>query len=374
MVNKLFNYIKYYLREGRFLKNINKLSFASKKALISYTVMPFLMQKNTHTNKQESQVIVDLLTCLGYQVDVIHFSNKQKLNYSNYDLIFGFGEPFENSFKDKKCSAKKIYYATGAHAFHQNAAEVNRIIEFNQKYNSNLLPQRIIPWFWTLSTSFSDFLIVIGNEWTANTYYKFTNKPIFTINATALINPDIKNIKREIKETRKNFLWFGSLGLVHKGLDLCLEYFTRHTEYKLHICGPIEEDFFSTMEAFLSKPNIIFHGFVDVNTHKFIEIVSECLFAILPSCSEGQSTAILTAMSSGLIPVATRYTGLDIDRLGYLIEQLNIDSMAFTIRTISSQKDDYLKLQSTQCANYIKNEHALDNYKDNLFKIFLKQI
>ena len=137
MVNKLLNYIKYYLREGRFLKNINKLSFASKKALISYTVMPFLTQKDTHTNKQESQVIVDLLTCLGYQVDVIHFSNKQKLNYSNYDLIFGFGEPFENSFKDKKCYAKKIYYATGAHAFHQNAAEVNRIIEFNKKYNSN---------------------------------------------------------------------------------------------------------------------------------------------------------------------------------------------------------------------------------------------
>ena len=370
----MFKYIKYSLREGRFIKNINKMSSASKKALLSYTVMPFLTQKNTHSNKQESQVIVDLLTSLGYQVDIIHFSNTKKLNYSNYDLIFGFGEPFENSFKDKKCSAKRIYYATGAHSFHQNTAEVNRIKEFNKKYNSNLLPKRITPWLWTLSISFSDFLIVIGNEWTASTYYKFSNIPIFTINATALINPDLKNINRDINETRKNFLWFGSSGLIHKGLDLCLEYFTTHTEYTLHICGPIEEDFFSAMDPFLTKPNIIFHGFVNVNSQRFIKIVSECLFAILPSCSEGQSTAILTVMSSGLIPVATRFTGLDIGSLGYLIEQLNIDSLASTIKTISSQNNDYLNLQSTQCINYIKGEHSLENYRENLSKIFMKTI
>ncbi len=40
-------------------------------------------------------------------------------------------------------------------------------------------------------------------------------------------------------------MWFGSGGMIHKGLDLVLEVFARMQEYHLHICGPVhhEEDF-----------------------------------------------------------------------------------------------------------------------------------
>lgn len=366
MVKQLLRPIKYRLREGRFLKNINQRSAGNPRVLISYTVIPFLSNKKSHTNRQESRVIAELFDLLGYQVDVIHYTNPKKPNYQDYDVIFGFGEPFENSFRDLRCNAKRIYYATGAHVFHQNPAEARRVIEFNVKHGVNLLPKRLVPWCWTLSTTFSDFLIVIGNDWTASTYQNFTDKPVLPINATALVNKNSVNIQRNLSNARKNFLWFGSAGLVHKGLDLCLEYFANHSEYTLHICGPQEPEFFRVMQDLLQKPNIVYHGFVDVTSDKFIEITSLCLFAILPSCSEGQATALLTAMGAGLIPIGSSYTGINIEQLGYLIHRLDVEAMDNTIKIAQAQTDQTLQQQSATAMNYIQNNHTLDQFKNNL--------
>lgn len=372
MVKQLLRPIKYWLREGRFLKNINKRSACNPRVLISYTVIPFLSSKKSHTNQQESRVIADLFDQLGYLVDVIHYTNLKKPNYQDYDVIFGFGEPFENSFHDSRCKAIRIYYATGAHVFHQNPAEARRVIEFNVKYGANLLPQRLVPWCWTLSTTFSDYLIVIGNDWTASTYQNITDKPVLPINATALINKNSVNIQRNLSNARKNFLWFGSAGLVHKGLDLCLEYFANHSEYTLHICGPQEPEFFRVMQDSLQKPNIVYHGFVDVTSDKFIEITSHCLFAILPSCSEGQATALLTAMGAGLIPIGSRYTGINIEQLGYLIDRLDVAAIDDTIKTAQTQTDEALRKQRAIAIAYIQNNHTLDHFKKNLTEELVK--
>ena len=368
MKKNLLSTFKYYLREGRFLKNINKQSANLPKVLISYTVIPFFSIKKSHTNQQESQIIVNLFDKRKYQVDVIHYTNPRKINYKNYDVIFGFGEPFENSFHDLRCKAKRIYYATGAHVFHQNPAEVARVIEFNTKYGANLLPQRLALWCWSLSSSFSDFLIVIGNEWTASTYTKFTNKPVLPLNATALINKNTKNIQRDLPSAMKNFLWFGSSGMIHKGLDLCLEYFAQHPEYNLHICGQHETDFFQTMQKLINKPNIINHGFVDVNSEKFIDITSRCIFAILPSCSEGQATALLTAMGAGLIPIASSYTGVNIEKLGYLIDRLDVDKIDEIIKSTQAQSIEEIQKKSSAVVDYIQNNHLSDHFEVNLDK------
>lgn len=375
MVKQLLRPIKYWLREGRFLKNINKRTAGNPRVLISYTVIPFLSNKKSHTNQQESRVIADLFDQLGYQVDVIHYTNLKKLNYREYDVIFGFGEPFENSFRDSRCKAKRIYYATGAHVFHQNPAEARRVVEFNAKYGANLLPQRLVPWCWTQSTTFSDYLIVIGNDWTESTYKSFTDKPILPINATALVNKNSVNIQRNLSNARKNFLWFGSAGLVHKGLDLCLEYFSSHPEYNLHVCGPQESEFFRVMQSELQKPNIVYHGFVDVMSEKFIEITSRCLFAILPSCSEGQATALLTAMGTGLIPIGSRYTGINIEQLGYRINSLDLDMIDETIKTAQAQTDEALIVQSAAILEYINKKHTIEYYKyqfNNILQYIIK--
>ena len=355
--------IKRLFREGRFLKNVRKKNH-EKNVLLSYTVTPFLTDKNGHTNSQESKIIAEIFDELGFNVDVIHYTNQKKIAYKKYDIIFGFGEPFENSFGET--SLKRIYYATGAHVCHQNNAETRRIEEVNAKYDANILPKRLVPWNWSMSTSMSDAIIVIGNKWTKSTYTKYTNSPIFSVNATALTNENTSLINRDIEKTKTCFLWFGSHGLVHKGLDLCLEYFTNNSNLSLHICGPMEDDFKEVFEKMLQKDNIFYHGFVNVKSKKFIDIVSQCSFSILPSCSEGQATALLTTMGAGIIPIATKYCGVDIESLGYLISGLNVSAIDRVVEKTLSLNNDTIFNLSTKNQRHISTLHAVRSFKKAL--------
>jgi glycosyltransferase involved in cell wall biosynthesis len=352
------------IREGRLITNAFN-SHHQKKVLISYTIFPFISKKITHTNYQESYIIAKVFNELGYCVDIIHYTNQRGIDYSKYDIIFGFGEPFENSFKAEN-KLKRIYYATGAHVCYQNHAEIKRVKEVNQKYGSSILPKRLVPWNWSMSTSMSDAIIVIGNEWTKSTYEKYCNIPIYTINATALINKKTEYIKRDIEITKKNYLWFGSGGLILKGLDLCLEYFSRRNDLFLHICGPREEDFFNVFSDQLNQKNIYFHGYIDVQSNKFVELADQCLFAIIPTCSEGQSTALLTAMGGGLIPISTIYSGFDVSKFGFLIESLSIENIEKIITKVSSESNKTLSFLSKNSQQYIFKNHQINYFEDNL--------
>jgi Glycosyl transferases group 1 len=368
-MKKLFKKIYTSYKNNQVLVNVCKSSH-KKRVLVSYTISPFLYLKNGHTNMQESRVIASVFNSLGFIVDVVNFTNKKTIDYLKYDLIFGFGEPFENSFVDK--NLKRIYYATGAHVCHQNYAEIKRVEEVNTKYSSNILPKRLVPWNWSMSTSLSDALIVIGNEWTKSTYDKYTVKQVFPINATALINENSKNIERDIEKTKKSFLWFGSSGLVHKGLDLCLEFFSENKNLTLHICGIMEEDFKVIFKEYLENKNIIYHGFVDVQSQKFINIVAECSFSILPTCSEGQATSLLTSMGAGLIPISTRYSGIDIDIHGHVLTSINLEVIQNTINKVLLLSNDEIMKQSVKVIDYIKASHMLDTYENNLTKTLIK--
>ena len=371
MVKEFLKRVKKILREDRFLKNIYKTCF-DKNVLISYTVLPFLINKNSHTNVQESRIIANIFKELGFNIDVIHYTNQRKIDYKKYDVIFGFGEPFENSFVDQ--NLKRIYYATGAHVCHQNYAEIKRVQEVNTKYNSNILPKRLVPWNWSLSTSLSDSLIVIGNDWTKSTYEKYTTKKVLSINATALINENSKKIFRDIEKTKKSFLWFGSSGLVHKGLDLCLEYFSEHSDLMLHICGPMEDDFKEVFGSYFEKENINYYGFINVSSQKFIDIVSQCSFGILPTCSEGQATALLTTMGAGLIPISTKQCGVDVEKLGYLIDELKLESIDKVIQEAIVLDNLEIESNSQTLINYIQKNHTLKSFEENLKVLISKAI
>lgn len=371
LVKKFLKRVKKLLREDRFLKNIYKTNF-DKNILISYTVLPFLTNKNSHTNAQESRIIANIFKELEFNIDIIHYTNQREIDYKKYGVIFGFGEPFENSFVDK--NLKRIYYATGAHVCHQNYAEIKRVQEVNTKYNSNILPKRLVPWNWSLSTSLSDSLIVIGNEWTKSTYTEYTTKEVFPINATALINENSKTIVRDIEKTKKSFLWFGSSGLVHKGLDLCLEYFSEHSDLTLYICGPMEDDFKEIFDAYFEKENIFYHGFTNVNSQKFIDIVSKCSFGILPTCSEGQATALLTTMGAGLIPIATKQSGVDVEKLGCLIDELNLDAIDEVVQKVITFDNKEIEINSKKLIDYIQENHTLISFEENLKALISKAL
>lgn len=339
-----------------------------KNALVSYVTKPFthkLLQG--HTNIAESHAIARVFRRLGCNVDVADYFCTTPLPYAKYDVIFGFGMPLESSFRVSGTRPRRIFYGTTCHPSFNNMAEIRRILDVQQRRGCRLAPRRLIEPGCSCSSGLADALIVLGNSHTANTYRIAPNLPIYSLNATAFL-PSVAPVSvRTDASAPKAFLWIGSTnGGIHKGLDLCLESFAARSDLTLHICGRIDEDLRAEFARELARPNIFQHGFLDTQSASFENVVRQCAFAILPSCSEGQSTSLLTGMSRGLIPIATAASGIDIEDLGIRIEALTVEAVGRAVQLATQLPASRLQEMAQASAQRIEQQHTLEHFEKSL--------
>ncbi len=129
---KLKKFIALNLKRNVF-KSKNK-----KRVLISYIIRPFdIKPSNLHTNQTECLVAAQIFKELGFNVDVIEYTSNKKINYSNYEIIYGFGKPLENSFFKNK-NIKRIFYSTGCNMIFLQLQSVARMMSFYKK--TNIIP------------------------------------------------------------------------------------------------------------------------------------------------------------------------------------------------------------------------------------------
>ncbi len=354
---------------NRPIRNLFHKSFP-KRVLIFYIVSPFRRGISyTHSNQLEAIKIAEIFDEFGYIVDLHNYDYPFTPNFLKYNVIFGMGPLFEKAVKNKKAGITYIYYATGSYFGFQNPSEIRRLINLYKRRGVLLAPKRIARHLY-YATQFADAIITTGNDVTVSTYV-YSEMPIYKVPISVYQIFDFNEIKRDVTKAKRNFLWFGSSGLVHKGLDLCLEVFKDLPQFNLHICGPKEEDFFKVYKKELNLPNIYYHGFVDIRSSKLKKIVLECMFVIFPSCSEGQSGSLLTAMSTGLIPIANKFVGVDIKDKGFLVDG-NIEHIKKTVLNAAKMDELKLKKLSQKNVEYVLKNHTIENFKNNLKKILLK--
>ncbi len=223
-----------------------------------------------------------------------------------------------------------------------------------------------------LAIEHADYATILGNQFTINTYL-YANKPIFKIPiSTTVTYPDL--INKNYESRRKNFLWLGSIGFVHKGLDLVLEAFLDMPDYHLYICGPISEDkeFETCYEKELyNTPNIHTIGWTDVSSPEFKEILNKCIALIYPSCSEGQAGSVITCMHGGLIPLISYESGVDVHDFGVILSDCSIHTIRKTIKDISSLDADKLKQMSYRAWEFARENHTRERFSEEYRKAIL---
>jgi glycosyltransferase involved in cell wall biosynthesis len=359
------------------LDNIFKTNF-SKKVLISYLTGPFVREMSkSNSNYLESIKIAEIFHQQKYQVDVMQYNAKFKnikFKNQNYNLVFGL-EPNFLMAVDRFHPKESIYYATGAHYLFQNQAEKKRLENLYQRKNFRLRQIRRVQVH--DSSSFADAVICIGNDWTKSTYKNHV-KQIEMINVSAYSFFPYPKIKKEKNwaEARKNFLWFGSYGAVHKGLDLLLEIFPKHPELNLYICGGIEneEGFVKLYHRELYQTiNIHFIGWVNPDSDRFKNLMLKCGYSILPSCSEGMSGAVATTMHSGLIPVVTKETGLDIKDCGIILKDASLEEIEKVILSFKYKSISWYKKMAQKAYEQAQRDFTLDKFTQD-FKRALEKI
>jgi hypothetical protein len=371
IIKKIYENVIFYRKN-----NLFKTKYP-KRALLSYSVMPFKNKSRAHIhpNYIENYTLAEILNRYAYIVDVYNNTFPGKIRYEKYDLIVGEGLPISNYFLNKKHKniIPTVYYATGSHPFFNNIQSYSSLFVFYKKHRKYLpLSSRLVDFNWGIGASLSDYVVLLGNNNTKITFQdNCISKNIYNLNPPYYD----KNVVSDFsKKDNSKFLWFGSYGLIHKDLNAIIEIFHEMTNLELHICGYLdaEVDFMATYKEMLSNsPNIFIHGFININSVEFRKIMEECSFVILSSCAEGCTTAVVTAMGNGgLIPLISKQCGLDIIN-GVIFEDNNFDNIKKAIQNINKLYTvDMIKRLSYENIHYINQYFSIDQYEKEINGIF----
>ena len=288
-----------------------------------------------------------------------------KKNY--YNCIIGLGDVFKYACEVNKKS-KHIMYLTESSPRFSYKQEMERVKYYNERHRKKISITRSNMFY--KDSHFEDInnLILIGNEHTKSTY-DYLEKKIFTIDATGLKNNNFKN-KRNINESKLNFLWFGSYGAIHKGLDILVDIFMNNPNINLYIAGLRKEE-----EKYikLGAKNIYNIGFVNINSEKFNDLMNKCSFVVLPSCSEGMATSVLTCMNHGLIPLVTKECGISLDK-EFLFKDYRINTVEEKINLWSKKSNEEILNLHKNIELYSLEKYGTESYYEKFSEIMSKII
>jgi glycosyltransferase involved in cell wall biosynthesis len=355
------------------IENVFKTSH-EKNALLSYIIYPFTgPMQNSHSNHRECYTMVEILSELGYNVDVINWNNNAFTPSKKYDLVIDNHNNLERLLPYLDGQAKKIFHATNAHWLSQNSVEYSRAEDYFVKKGIVINPSRLLSP--GNSFAFCDAISMFGNDFTESTYGVYAHKVYHLPMSVTTEAEQIPN--RYYPSAKKKFLWLNSHGALLKGMDIVIDAFALMPALELHICSNLERDseFIASVSSQLSAaPNIKMEGWVDINSSAFNNLVTECGWIINTSFSEGGGGSTLNCMAKGLIPVVSRSASITLPgNTGFYIENNNASSLVALLKTISVLPDDVLKEMSFNAYNFIAANHTLENFKKK-YKEFLIRI
>lgn len=355
------------------LYNVKKRRYG-KRALLVYLVPPFLGKfKNMHHNEIRNILISNALDRVGFIVDVVDVRSLQKPKIEKYDLIIG--ECIDLKVKLDIKNSVKIFFATGKEHKDHNRALQQRYKMLMERRKIKLKPSGLLPEKMPY-VEMSDYIIGIGNKTTIdNTYIKYTNiKKIFRLNNH--IYKDTQIVRNRTPESKNNFMFISSFNPVRGGLDLLLEIFPKYRALNLYILGYFfhDRDFCRLYSKELFEtPNIHPIGFVSVLSKDFYDIARRCRFAIVPTCSEGQSSSILQSAATGLIPITTKDSGIEISeyKIGFEISE-DISEIEKTVLRCSQMSEGELEEMSQHVAEVCREEFSEQRFEDKFHEVIIE--
>jgi glycosyltransferase involved in cell wall biosynthesis len=366
-------FTRLWKKQHKIISNYFKTDFGPR-VLISGVNRPFFKPFNfKHTNQIEAMETAKVFHELGYQVDVVNYDNPMAIDYSRYAVVMGSGDPLENLFlAETPRFPRTIFYACGAYSPFSNTASLGRLEALYRRKrvwlpgsarlsNCGLGVERVV-----------DGLVVLGNGFSGETYRAITPRPVHELPLCFLQMVDSMEIleTRNLSETRRHFIWFSGTGLVHKGLDLALEAFSRHPELHLHVYGDIEQEdgFIRAFQHELRElPNVHVEGFLALNSPQFRAALLASAFILCPSCAEGCSSSVLNICGNGgQIPLLTRECGIELKDFGILIRDTTVEAVEAALLEADALSDAELRRRSRGSAAFFRQEHSLEQFHQRM--------
>lgn len=370
--------LTYLLSDKTMRRNVFKRKNYQKRVLMVSILAAFnKVRPKYHTCLYEIYEVGRIFDQLGYAVDVTTDDNV-RVDLTKYDVIYD-GRKIQAEVWRKNIPAKTIRFSPGAHPIFCYEATVQKNIAIKSEKSiwlttsSRYLNASLLTYY---VDYFADHVIVYGNQYVLDNYLKYDSRkerysllPAFYFDCH---QPDLEH--KDFDKVRHSMCWFGSLGLIHKGLDVAIDIALAHPEITLHICGATkrEKEFWNYYGPLIKdKPNIIDHGFINIESQEFVDIMSQCAFMINPSISEGGAAAVLNVVANGgLIPICSLATGLDFPSDdSYIIDDISKDAFERVLLEAMSQSEATLRQQSIAVCEYVRKNYAFEAFQRNMYNI-----
>ena len=331
--------------------------------LISYIIDPFLVDdesriSNSHTHHWESYLMAKAFLQMGYEVDVVSYLDDSFVPEKSYDVFIAARTNFARIARLLNSDCVKIAHLDTSHWLFNNAAVLNRSNDVLQAHGVALASFKFIEYNWAVE--YADYATVLGNQFTVDTY-SYSQKPIYRIPISSC-NSYPWNEEKDFELCRGNFLWFGSKGFVHKGLDLVLDAFVKMPDCHLYVCGPIsdEPDFEKAFDRELyHTQNIHTLGWIDVDSDEFLDIAGRCIALVYPSCAEGGGGSVIQCMHAGIIPLVSYESSVDIsDDYGFICNEFSVEEVIDKVRTVFGLPTDRLERMSRKAWEFARENHT----------------
>ena len=348
--------------------------------LLSYIIESFLIDPDhptfrSHTHYWETRQIVNTFLELGYAVDLISYRNTSFRPERNYDFFVSARTNFDRLAARLNDACVKVAHLDTAHWITNNYNAYGRLFNLVQRRNVALTGSiRLIEHNSAIENA--DLATVLGNTFTMESY-TYANKPIYRIPISSPIEYGWQ--KRDINAIRHNYLWFGSAGFVHKGLDLVLELFAGLPDYQLFVCGPLHKEKAFVQEfhrELLETENIHPVGWVDINGAKFKEMLNQCLGIIYPSCAEGGGGSVIDCMRAGVIPVVSYEASVDVNGNGVTLKDCSLSEMHKAVTHVSdlpsSELDDMARETWQSASSTHSKASFAQKYREFVLNVLLQ--
>lgn len=367
--------------------NLDLCNPKQKRILFCYLDLRRYIPCDTiHANYQQAVQMLKCFIEMGFCVDVCFLNDYKTSQYildynkkcNSYDIIIGHGSLYKKACK-LECNKNtlKILFVT-----ENFPLVVEKKYEERAKYLKQRHPKLDIScsparrgYFDEEIFTISDYAIVMSSLYNIEPMKNYVHK-IYQINSNIIFNKQFtfdKSTRLEaIKNTKKTFLWFGSCGLVHKGVDILLDTFRELPDLDINFYG-LSDSEISIFNKLKSK-NTNDCGRINVQTQAFIDnVVYKHCFLIMPSCSEGMNTSVATCMAHGIIPIVTKETGFE--PCEYIIElkDYKIETLKECINNILAMSDEEILRMSEGAYNYAQENFCLEKF-DKSFRKIMKEI
>lgn len=361
--------------------NIDLLNPNQKKVLFCYLYLEDVdLTKASHANYQHASLMLKCLIDMGYCVDVCNCFDEmsyERLKEKKYDMIIGQGIVFKK-FCSNQSIQQKILFVSENNPTVVIDKYNKRIESFKRRHPGVDLSKsiaRIGGYLDEEMFDLADFAIVMNSDYNTKSMLPFFID-VFTINCNALYNANYRFLKKmlepTIEQTKSNFLWFGSTGLIHKGVDLLVDAFREMPKFSIDFYGlcDSERELFNKIKA----GNTVDCGRVNVQEPEFIEkIVNKHCFIIFPSCSEGMSTAVATCMAHGIIPILTKECGFNPCEYIIELEGWQVEDIKNAVKQVVSMSNEEIISLRENCYKYAQENFSLEHFNRS-FREIMKSI